>query len=198
MKRLWRAATTVGLLFLFFIVSACGADGSDGTPQAQVPTPTSTEASPPTEEPTQTGVFTSSLYGYSLRLPDGWKPTLSATRVITAGELPEAGFPMVDTFRGPGKKDFMVVAAQNVGPGTTLEGWTKYVASMTSDCERPSTDQTETELAGEPAMVVVDGSCFGIDHLWLVLLHGGRGYHIAWAGDRKQFEEVRSSFMFTP
>jgi hypothetical protein len=198
MTILWRAAATFGLLFLFFMMSACGGSGNQATPQVQDPTPADTEASSPTEAPTQTGGFTSPLYGYSLRLPDGWKPTLSATRVLAAAELPEAGFPMVDTFRGPGKKDFMVVAAQNVGPGTTLEGWEKYVANMTTDCERPSSDETRTELGGEPAAVVVDGGCFGIDHFWLALLHEGRGYHVVWADDRGQFEEVRSSFTFTP
>lgn len=179
---------------------------SNGCAPALSPTaismpPTSTLAiSPPTltPEPTQVGAFTSSFYGYSLKLPEGWRSSASATRVMISGELPWAGESWVDTFRGPGQKDFMVVAAQALVLGTSLEEWAEMVIDLTPDCKRPAPNQTNTELGGEPAIVVVDGGCFGIVHYWMALLHAGRGYQVAWAGDRQQFEEVRASFTFTP
>lgn len=193
-----RRATIWQIWMLAFILSACSAVGDAGSLPTELPTQHAVEVSTPTPVPTQEGEYTSPLYGYSLKLPEGWNLSASATRLLTSGELPEAGFPMVDTFRGPERRNIMVVAAQPVSSTTTLDGWADYVANMTTDCERPPTDQTMMELGGEPAKVVVDGSCFGINHLWLALVHEGRGYHVVWLGDREYFEQVRKSFTFNP
>lgn len=187
-------------VFAFLLCTACGAAMDTGSPPTQAVTQILAEVSTPTPVPTQTqpGEYTSPLYGYSLKLPEGWRSSASAIRVMDAGELPWAGESWVDTFRGPGQKDFMVIAAQALVQGTTLEELANMVIDLTPDCKRPAADKTNTELGGEPAIIVVDGGCFGIVHYWMVLLHADRGYQIAWTGDRQQFEEVRTSFRFTP
>jgi len=204
MKSITRITVSLGVTILVLILSACGAPGDQGAPQIPAPTQPPVDVSPtiavPT--PTQIGEYTSPLYGYSLKLPEGWSPSRSASKFIFAGELPFAGEAWVDTFRGPGQKDFMVIAAQGLTTGTSLEVWAQTVIGMVPDCKRPAADQTNTELGGEPAIVIVDGGCFGIDHYWIVLLHGGRGYQVAVAGNREEFlvvrESVWESFRFTP
>ena len=188
---------SIGLLF-----SACGQNAIEVSQTlAPAATQTSVQVSTQTLEPAQVGYVTSSFYGYSLTLPDGWKLTRAATMLMVPGQIPWAGeSDAVDTFRGPGNKDFMVVGARTLGASVTIEAWANAVGETTLDIcqEKPST-QNQMEIGGELAIVVVDGDCQGIDHLWLAVLHEGLGFQIVWAGgDREAFEAIRQTFTFTP
>lgn len=155
----------------------------------------------PTPEPTQVGAFTSSFYGYSLKLPTGWHLTRAATMLMAPGQVPWAGeSDAVDTFRGSNRKDFMVIGARSINPNTTLEMWAQLVADGTAGiCQEQPSTENKTEIGGESAIIVVDGDCQGIDHFWLAVLHEGLGFQIVWGGgDREAFEQVRQSFVFTP
>ena len=155
----------------------------------------------PTPGPTRVGTFTSSFYGYSLELPDGWQLTRAATMLMAPGQLPWAGeSDAVDTFRGPDKKDFMVIGARSINANTKLEVWAQLVAEGTSGiCQEQPSTENKMEIGGESAIIVMDGDCQGIDHFWLAVLHEGLGFQIVWGGgDREAFEQVRQSFMFTP
>lgn len=201
MIRIRPAITKYLPIFLVFIASACSPAPTEEARAAQAATQTPLPVSTQTPQPTQEGYVTSAFYGYSLKLPEGWNLTRPATMLMAPGQIPWAGeTDAVDTFRGPERKEFMVIGARSVGASTTLEVWAKVVAeTTTSICqEEPSTENT-TDIGGERAMVVVDGDCQGIEHLWLALLHEGLGYQIVWAGpDQDAFEEVQQSFTFTP
>jgi hypothetical protein len=186
---------------MMILLSGC-APGITPTPLPIPPASTLAIIPPtPTPEPTQVGAFTSSFYGYSLELPDGWQLTRAGTMLMAPGQLPWAGeSDAVDTFRGPDKKDFMVIGARSINANTKLEVWAQLVAEGTSGIcqEQPSTDN-QMQIGGVSAIIVVDGDCQGIDHLWLAVLHEGLGFQIVWGGgDREVFEQVRQSFTFTP
>ena len=155
----------------------------------------------PTPEPTPVGAFTSSFYGYSLELPDSWQLTRPATMLMVPGQLPWAGeSDAVDTFRGPDIKEFMVIGARSLNSNTRLEIWAQLVAEGAAGiCQEQTSTENKTEIGGQSAIIVVDGDCQGIDHLWLAVLHEGLGYQIVWGGgNREAFEQVRQSFIFTP
>ena len=183
------------------VLAACGPSGNEGSLPTQTATQAPVQVSTQTPEPTQVGYVTSAFYGYSLKLPDGWKLTRAATMLMAPGQIPWAGeSDAVDTFRGPGKKDFMVVGARTLGASVTLEAWAQVVGDLTlSICQESPSTKNQMEIGGELAVIVVDGDCQGIDHLWLALLHEGLGYHIVWGGgDREAFEQVRQTFTFAP
>ena len=92
------------------------------------------------------------------------------------------GFAQEDFYKG---KTVRIIVGTSAGGG--FDTYTRTIARHLG-----------RHIPGQPAIVVVDGACFGLDHLWLVLLHADRGYHIAWAGDRDKFEEMRATFTFTP
>lgn len=144
--------------------------------------------------------YRSELYRYSLTYPADWS-VREATRALRADETPWDFSDAIDLFSGP--EDEIIVAAATVTPGTTAEAW---AASTTlSICGTP-TDVEPTVIDHEPGRLYTYAECFGIHHLWAVVVRGGSAFHIVWlhmAGalepdrDRVRFEEILATFTFT-
>ena len=112
------------------------APASPGGQPTPTPTPGATPivspvptASPPRPGPTTyvpaglTQTFTSDLYGFSLKYPEGWVAG-AATERWTDGFLPEFGDPATDTVFDAGLRDHLFVGAgsQPLG-GRSLDEW---------------------------------------------------------------------------
>lgn len=105
------------------------APGSPGGPPDPSPRPTTTPSPTARPGPTTyvpgglTQTFTSDLYGFSLKYPEGWAAG-AATRQWTDGFLPQFGDPATDTVFDAGLRDHLFVgaASQPLG-GASLDEW---------------------------------------------------------------------------
>lgn len=158
--------------------------------------------------------FESPVYDYSLRHPAGWS-TLPALQPLEPGAAPLLGPAGTDVIAGQAARTVrdmrlpaIVVGAQPVEPGTTLEDWTAEVEQIVNGfkgCAEPAAAE-RTEVGGEPAMLLSYPDCpeeLNLDHLWAVLIHRGRGYQFVWfdessdgAVEREQFEQILSTVSF--
>ena len=165
---------------------------------------------------TQPARFESSLYDYSLRLPDGWS-TVSATRTLEPGDPPLTASQVTDILgRGASTRvsrmdpPGVIVAAQRL-PGDLgdARAWTDTVVGVVASqkqCERP-TERIAVRVDGERADMLVYPDCppgSGLHHLWVAVTHRGRGYHIVWFNraadaktDQDAFRALLADFDFT-
>jgi hypothetical protein len=152
--------------------------------------------------------FVSPRYGYALTLPEAWETSPIGTSVWGGGSILGPDFPGTDVHQDGGEGYNLFIAAADVRPDTTLEGWTQLQAEVTdrqSSCHG-TPDVERLSLDGEPAdLSVLDRSDCDNDHhvLEVTALHAERGWVVVWlappgADDAKRplFEEILSSFRF--
>jgi hypothetical protein len=138
------------------ILGACGTGGKATTaatattqmtasPAATPPIdgPAATTPAPPAATaPTTAGTpFTSTRYGYSLVVPEGWTVTETPG---TGGLHPDE--PGVDTFHGPGGRILSVVG-EPVPPGTGLESWSCSIGKHLAGEHQTPVEATEVLIA---------------------------------------------------
>lgn len=186
-RRLQRVVIAAAALAAVVVVVLAGASRLDFRGGSAVGGPA---VPPPTYE--------SPRYHYVIGYPEGWS-IREATRSIGPHEIPWADSIGVDTFRGPGEAATVIVVAEQVPAGTTLEQW-KAVPSV---CGTPSAEEP-IGIGGEPGSLRTYATCFDLFHLWAVVMHDGSVYQVIWlnepgteASDRARFEDILGSFAFT-
>jgi hypothetical protein len=158
--------------------------------------------------------FRSRTYGYSIEHPADWS-TIQATSELGAGQPPLTGPPITDVLanradRAVSRMDLpaLVVGAQRVAEGTSIEDWTTTVIDIASgqkDCGAP--ERTESvDVGGEEAALLSYPDCpkgSGLNHLWIAVVHRDRGFHIVYfdtagheAADRALLDNMLSSVSF--
>ena len=103
----------------------------------------------------------------------------------------------------------LVIGAQDVARGTTLTRWTATIERIVrgqKGCTQPRSTET-VKVGGEIGSVLNYPDCpksSGLYHLWIVVVHADRGYHIVWfnnAGheeqDRRVLDTMLTSLSFT-
>lgn len=162
-----------------------------------------------TAEATDSGLepFTSARYGYSIAYPAGWL-LREAARPLYESEFPYDFGTAVDRFyENPDELEpEILVAAQDVPRGTTLDQWTAAVVkdiAETLGCKEPDARES-IRVGGEPATLLTYDVCSSAHHQWVPVLHGTSAFHIIWlndpgtqAADRPVFEQVLATFAFT-
>jgi len=132
--------------------------------------------------------FRSPTYGYSIGLPADWS-ALSATEVLEPGQPPLTGPPITDVMakrpdRTVHRMDLpaVVVGAQAVADGTSIDEWTATVIDIVAGqkhCDVPTTTERLT-IGGDAAVLLAYPDCptgAHLNHLWAAVVHGNRGYH---------------------
>jgi hypothetical protein len=125
-------------------------------------------------------------------LPEGWS-TVAATQLLAPGDPPLTANHVTDIFgrRSTTRVSQMdppgvIVAAQSLlGDASDVRRWADTVVGVVASqeqCEQPA-ERVPVVVDGEPADMLVYPDCprgSGLDHLWVAVVHGGRGYHIVW------------------
>jgi hypothetical protein len=164
------------------------------------------------DDPSET--FESSVYGYSMRYPAGWS-SIPAEHALEIGEPPTLSSrgtdvlaaraaPMVCEMQLPA----IVVGAQPVEPGTTLDDWTAEVEQIVNGfkgCADP-TEVDHLDVGGALAAMLAYPDCparLALDHLWVAFVHDDLGFQIVWfdessdgAVERGQREQILSTVSF--
>jgi hypothetical protein len=158
--------------------------------------------------------FDSPVYGYTLEHPAGWT-TIPAEGELEPGEPPTTSSGRTDVIAAHASlmvSDMtlpaIVVGAQPVEPGTTLDDWTAEVQAIVAGfkgCAEPS-EIDAIDVAGEPAALLVYPDCpagLGLDHLWVVFVHDELGFQMVWFDEssdgpveREEFEQILSTVSF--
>ena len=182
----------VGIIACALFAAGCGDDGSDEASES----------------------FASPEYGYSLELPTGWS-ALAAEHDLEPGEPPTLSSKGTDVLAAqPSRmitdltKPAIVVGAQPVEPGTTLDDWTAEVTEIVGGfkgCAQPAAVE-EIDVASEPATLLEYPDCpdgLGLDHLWVAFVRDDRGIQFVWFDEsssgpveRDQFEQILSTVAF--
>ncbi|MEO8246023.1 MAG: hypothetical protein ABI622_02785 [Chloroflexota bacterium] len=174
---------------------ACGSPS--GKPAAQSPQATGTQPTAAAQE------FTSERYGFRVTLSEEWSG-VDAVADWDGARLQGLRSPAFARFRAPATGRTLVAGAARAAEGMELPEWrAAMVRAAPSVCAESSTVE-ETTLGGEPALEWL-ATCTDGDAIKLAALHGGRGYIIFLhsptakdAEDRRIFESIRDSFVFTP
>ena len=158
--------------------------------------------------------FRSPVYGYEMAVPIGWS-TLPANHELEPGEAPLLGPLGTDVVAARAARTVqemtlpaIVVGAQPVDAGTDLEEWADEVADIVAGfkgCADPASTDDIT-VGDEPAILLTYPDCpegLGLDHRWVALVEGDRGFQFVWfdesgggAADRSQFEQILSTVSF--
>ena len=133
--------------------------------------------------------FRSRTYGYSIDHPAGWS-AIPATDQLEPGQPPLTGPPITDVIaprpdRAVSRMDLpaLVVGAQAVAGGTSIDDWTATVIDIASNqkqCGAPASSE-KLEIGGDHAVLLDYPDCpkgTRLNHLWAAVVHGSRGYHI--------------------
>jgi hypothetical protein len=116
---------------------------------------------------TSVRTYRSRTYDYAIDHPGDWS-VVRAIRVLDDGEPPATGPGGTDILARHASKivhdmtlPAMVVGAQRVALGTTIDGWTSMVINTVSFMKQcPEPDSTERiTVAGEPAMLLRYDDC---------------------------------------
>jgi len=188
------AAVAVAIGGLMLVVSPGGRAAASLPPvlpttspplPAASPTPTlrssPTPARPVLSDFRQT--FTSSLYGYSVRYPDGWtaKP---GSGPIRPGSIPEARTPEVDSIGLAASEMVVLVAAEPVPAGMTEATWAASIDGKVPEsfgfAAGCPTSTTALVVDGEPATEFAFDDCPVATFMWVTTVHHGLGYQIIW------------------
>jgi hypothetical protein len=138
----------------------------------------------------QVRTFRSPTYGYSIEYPAGWS-VLVADHELHAGEAPLTSGGATDILarhaesRRVSEMRFpvVVIGAQLVTTGTSLDGWTDTVVEIVAaqkDCPRPKHIEM-VDVDGELAALLTYPDCpagTGYLHLWVAVVHDGRAFQI--------------------
>ena len=135
--------------------------------------------------------FASPVYGYSITHPSTWD-VVEASRALNESEPPATASGATDILGRdanvrvsemelPG----VIIAAQPVSKDVRAEDWTASTVdtvSVMKGCDAPSR-RDDIEIDGTPATLLTYRNCppdLGYLHLWAVIVHAGRGFHIVW------------------
>jgi hypothetical protein len=161
-----------------------------------------------------TEAFTSPTYGYTIEHPTSWS-AIPAEHQLDANAPPLTRGGGTDIIgrranRTVSKMQLpaVVIGAQAVTRGTTVDAWKAAVVEIVRSqkgCARPRSTERLT-IGGDAAMLLDYPDCpksSGLYHLWIAVVHGGRGYQIVWfneAGsetrDRKALDDMLASLSF--
>lgn len=142
-------------------------------------------------------------YDYRLEVPANWKVRLATVDLGTL-ETPWASSDAIDYFaERPGATLFpgVIVASVPIEATTTLDGW----AASTTRVICGPTDAIETVgVDGERGLLHTYPECRDYFHLWTVVKHGDRAFHVIWinlpgseVADRETYLGIVDSFEFT-
>jgi hypothetical protein len=205
----------LGRSLLAVVVALGAAACSDGEP-AGAPTstpPEPSEPSTPSPEPSpippyeiEDETFTSTRYGYSITLDGLWRVTEASTD-LPEGEVPGAEGAGADRIsRRDGGTFLLIIAAQPVPDGTSLDTFAgDFAADLSSqfpECGAPTSAEPIT-IAGHDARSQTNLCTDGVS-VWNALsVQGERGYIVGClapegneAADRQLCEQVLSAFTF--
>jgi hypothetical protein len=167
-----------------------------------------------TSEKSVSKTFTSPTYGYTIALPSGWS-AIPADRVLPADGPPLTGGGGTDIIGANANQRVskmelpaLVIGAQGLLGTTSLDGWkaavTRIVAKQ-KGCKQPRSSE-RLNVGGDTAVMLEYPDCprgSGLYHLWTVIVHKGRGFHVVWFGrsenetkDRPLLDDVLASFSF--
>lgn len=151
--------------------------------------------------------FISGSYGYSIGYPAGWS-VRESTEALSEGGFPADFNSAVERFYQDSNslEPEILVAAQKLAEGTTLEEWTANTARLIATAigyEKPVSSE-RMRVGGEAATLLTYPDTGHGYHLWTTVVHGSEGFHVIWlnragteAADRALFERVLQTFAFT-
>jgi hypothetical protein len=158
--------------------------------------------------------FRSSVYGFSIELPDGWS-AIPAGRRLDDGEQPRTGGGGTDIL-GEGASPrvsemdlpAVVIGAQRAPAGLTLEDWSDRVTEIVDaqkGCPAPATIE-RVHVGSETAVLLSYPDCpagSGLYHWWTAVLHDDLAFQIVWfdetgngAADREGLDRLFTGFEF--
>lgn len=163
----------------------------------------------------RTRTFTSPTYGYSIDTPAAWT-AIEAHRELADEEPPATARTGVDILgvhanRRVSKMELpaVVVGAQKVAPGTTIDDWETAVigtVSFMKGCPAPEARE-RLVVGGDQAALLTYPNCpegSGLLRLWLAVIHDGRGFQIVFfdragheARDRALLDRMLASVSFS-
>jgi len=182
---------------------ACGSSGNGSPTQVSPSQPSASRPETTTrlEAPQE---FVSKRYNFRVTLTKDWSE--SDGQVNWNGKkLEGVDSPAFANFTDASAGRTLVAAAAPVGKGAQLAGWRAAMVRAASPFCSESSSVRKTTLGGEPALAWVAKCSDGYDVNKLAALHGQRGYMIFLpsdatndnAVDRRIFESIRRSFLFT-
>jgi len=198
------AFVALATLLMVVFVTACASTstGATTTPM-EVANPIPLTATPALI-PSGWKVFTSQKYHYSIGYPGDWK--VAQAMEMLSGGIPHSDDDTVDSLRSPGgpQTGMVVIAAQQVAEGTTLEGWTATtIQNYRNDGACESAARESLRVGGEPATFLVYSPCLAYYILHVALVHGRAGFLLYWlsnpgneAKDRTTFEQFLATLAF--
>jgi hypothetical protein len=146
-----------------------------------------------------TQTLTSEVYGYSIRYPNFFDPSL-ATTTLPGLPLPIIDSEGVDQLNG--STIVIVMGGGEIGGQMSLPEFTAETA--TEFCGAASVTE-QIRVGGQTATLSTFGTCKGLFHQWVTIVRGSRGYHIVWANqrgteaaDRALFQSMLATFDFGP
>jgi hypothetical protein len=158
--------------------------------------------------PALTKQLTSGKYGYVIRYPDGWHPTLAGGTWLP-GTQTLWGDPALDVIQSSDAR--LVAASQPLGAGRSPDAWYQaYCAgdgAITDACRAYATTWGQIQVGSATGFIDLDGAQAspgtikpGGPIFDAVIVVDGRGYEFTLDGnvDRALFEHLLGAVSFTP
>jgi len=203
-------AACAALAVLIFLTGCAGPAATATTAPAKPtmpPTPAPTEVPSATPD-TTLKTFRSERYGYTVTYSTKDWAVLETKGEWAPDTLFEGWYPGTDTFSSQKSSDIIVIAAQPVPDGVTMEQRVdsnmKIMSPFITSCDPPE-DMEPVTVGGEPTVVKSIKNCPESENLILVwIIHNGKGYGVytrSTGGDQSDdwpnLEKLLSTWTFT-
>lgn len=159
--------------------------------------------------------FRSPTYRYTIEHPASWS-AIPAEHVLPADGPPLTSGGGTDIIGANANERVskmglpaLVIGAQEVPAAMSLDEWKTAVTrtvAFQKGCPQPSSSE-RLKVGGDDAVMLRYPDCpkaSGLYHLWITVVHDGRGFHVVWFGrsenetkDRPVIDEVLGSLAFT-
>ncbi len=165
------AVVVVGGVGLFLSRPGSGPGGDGATPTAGLP-------------------FTSTIHGYEIRLPEGWRARLATTTWPDGVVLADGDAPYIDQFLGSTGIGPFYVTSQPLPAGSAGSPNAWFADHLTysalwggaSECDNSGFPTTTEPVAIDGAEAILDATCPSVGYRAFAVT-GGRGYVFMLRGD---------------
>lgn len=169
--------------------------------------PSSSPVTPAPSLPALTKQLNSGRHGYSIKYPDGWRPSL-ASAVWMPGTTTLWGDPALDVIQSSDAR--LVAASQPLTDGQSPEAWYEAYCGgnpVTDECRAYATKWSAIQIGSQTGFLATDGIPAargtikpGGPIFDAVVVVDGRGYEFTLDGsvDRSLFEHLLAAVTFIP
>jgi hypothetical protein len=156
---------------LAVLLAGCGGGSSSSEPStSDVASTAGTTATAGTALPPASGLFVSTLYGYTVESPD-WTGIVATTAWDGTGS-PGSGDPTVDRLVGRDSQQAFGFGAPTKATLQKVAAKARATNAAARGCPKPEATR-RTTIANEPA-IIDEGHCAGVFVLSAYLIHAGR------------------------